>query len=309
MVEKVWTIRNYRASDFTNYARLYIESVKQDQPGYRVSKKLLAEELGHPSYHPEKDLFLAEEAQCLIGYVSAFMEPGIGRVLLDGLVHPSCRRKGIATDLLGHTFDYAKGAGVKAAQVCIPENNPAAKNLLLGVGFNYFRQFIGYKLDLTSIQLQDLKPGKYNYRNLQPGEEEVLTSIQNRSFADTWGFNPNTREEIAYRINLSSCTPENIILVYLRDKPVAYCWTRIHALDHSVREELKGEIHMLGVDPDFRRQSIGRNALTAGLSYLKHKGVEIVELMADGEVQAAIALYESAGFKKYLRTEWYEKKL
>ena len=66
---------------------------------------------------------------------------------------------------------------------------------------------------------------------------------------------------------------------------------------------------MLGVDPDFRKQSIGSNVLTAGLSYLKHQGVEIVELMADSEMPAALALYESAGFKKFMRTEWYEKKL
>jgi ribosomal protein S18 acetylase RimI-like enzyme len=66
---------------------------------------------------------------------------------------------------------------------------------------------------------------------------------------------------------------------------------------------------MLGVDPDYRRQSIGRNVLTAGLSLLKEKGVRVVELMADSEMPAAMALYESAGFSKYMRTEWYEMEL
>ena len=66
---------------------------------------------------------------------------------------------------------------------------------------------------------------------------------------------------------------------------------------------------MLGVDPDFRQQSIGKKVLTAGLSCLKLKGVEIVELMADAEMPAALALYESAGFTQYLRVDWYEKKL
>ena len=98
-------------------------------------------------------------------------------------------------------------------------------------------------------------------------------------------------------------------MVYLGDRPVAYCWTKIYPEGDSTIGEKKGEIHMLGVDPDFRRESIGRNVLTAGLSLLKNKGVEIVELMADGEMPAALSLYESAGFKQHLRAEWYEKKL
>ena len=309
MIDKFWTIRNYHSGDFENYARLLLEAEKQDQSGRRVSKHLLAEALGHPSFQPENDLFLAEGDQNPIGYVSVFLELGIGRALLDGLVHPLYRRKGIATDLLEHAIRHARAAGIKTAQICISETNLAAKKMLSGLGLRFFRHFIGYKLDLTTIQLPEIKSGKFIFRSLQPGEEEELTAIQNRSFADTWGFNANTREEISYRINLSSCTPENIIMAYRENRPVAYCWTRIHHAGNSARGENKGEIHMLGVDPDFRKQSIGRNILTAGLSYLKFKGVKIVELMADSEMPAALALYESAGFKKYMRTEWYEKKL
>jgi mycothiol synthase len=72
---------------------------------------------------------------------------------------------------------------------------------------------------------------------------------------------------------------------------------------------IEGEIHMLGVDPDFRRMGIGRKVLLAGLSHLKCKGVTIVRLTADGEDPAALALYESVGFKRASRIEWYEKRL
>ncbi|MCP4624174.1 MAG: GNAT family N-acetyltransferase, partial [bacterium] len=200
-------------------------------------------------------------------------------------------------------------AGIKVAQICIPETNRTAKKMLTGLGLRYFRHFIGHKLDLTAIRLPDINMDKYIFRKLQPGEAAELTSIQNRSFGDTWGFNANTCEEIAYRIQSSSCTPENIIMVYLADRPVAYCWTKVHPAGNSTQEEKKGEIHMLGVDPDFRKKSIGSNVLTAGLSDLKRQGVKIVDLMADGEMPAALALYKSAGFKKYMRVEWYEKKL
>ncbi len=81
------------------------------------------------------------------------------------------------------------------------------------------------------------------------------------------------------------------------------------AADNPAAGGIKGEIHMLGVDPDFRKRGIGRSILLAGLSHLKSKGVEIVRLTADGEYPAALSLYESVGFKASSRTEWFEKKL
>jgi mycothiol synthase len=309
MSEKYWTIRNFQASDFEKYVQLHIETEKMDQTGHHVSKQLVSEELAHPSFHPRKDLFLAEEDQNLIGFVSVFLEPGIGRALLDGLVHPGHRRKGVATDLYEQATRYARAAGLKVAQVSVSETNLAAKQMFSRLGLIFFRRFIGYKLDISTMEKPEIKPGKYTFRHLQPGEEEELTEIQNLSFADTWGFNANTPEEITYRVNSSSCTPENVIMVYLKDRPVAYCWTRIPVGADEEREEKKGEIHMLGVDPDFRKQALGSKVLAAGLGYLKHKGVGTVELMADGEMPAALALYDSAGFKRYLTVEWYEKKL
>jgi len=309
MTDEFWTIRNFQPTDFEKYFRLHLESEKRDQSGRRVSKTLLAEALGHPQYHPEKDLFLAQRNENMIGYISVFREPGIGRALLNGLVHPLHRRKGVATALFGHAVRHAKAAGSRRMQICIAENNLAARQLLARLGLEFIRHFFGYRLDLSAVQLPEIKADSYIFRSLRPGEEDKLTAIQNRAFAGTWGFNPNTRDEISYRIHSSSCTPEDVIMVYREDKPIAYCWTRIFQEGREAGEVSRGEIHMLGVDPDFRKQSIGKNVLTAGLSYLKHKGVAIVELMADSEMPAALALYESAGFEKYMRTEWYEKKL
>ena len=309
MSEKYWIIRNYQPTDFDDYARLQMETTQLDHIGQNLSRQILAEQLAHPSFHPQKDLFLAVCEQNLIGYARVFLEPGIGRTLLEGLVHPRHRRKGVATDLFGCAIAYARAARMKAAQVCIPQTNTAAKKLLISLRLAFLRYFFGYKLDLNTTQLPAVRPGKFIFRHLQPGEAEVLTAIQNRSFADSWGFNPNTLEEITYRINSISCLPENIIMVYFGSRPVAYCWTKLYHRSHPVSGAKVGEIHMLGVDPDFRNQSLGRNVLTAGLAYLRHKGAETVELMADGEMPAALALYESAGFQKYQILEWYEKKL
>ncbi len=302
-------VRNYRPSDFDDYVRLQVTTEKRDRSGRHISKQRLAENLGHPSFHPQRDLFIAERSGRLVGYVSVFPEPGIGRALLDGLVHPLHRNKGIATELFDHAIRYAKKTGVKVVQVCISETNLAARNFVSVLGLRYVRRFIVFKLDLAAMQLPDATPGAYIMRSLQQGEEQLLTDLQNRSFADAWGFNPNTRDEIVYRINQRSCSPKNIIIACRGDKPVGYCWTRMFSEKNRAAGIMTGEIHMLGVDPDFQKKGIGRKVLLAGLAYLKSSGITIVELTADSENRRVLRLYKSVGFKELMKTEWYEKAL
>jgi mycothiol synthase len=164
-------------------------------------------------------------------------------------------------------------------------------------------------LDLDDFRLPHVAPGEYTVRGLRPDEADKLTHIQNRAFADSWGFNPNTSEEIAYRINLSWSSPENIVVVCLKNQIAGYCWMRLMTPENPEAGGIEGEIHMLGVDPDLRRRGIGRRVLLAGLSHLKHKGITIARLTADGEDPAPLALYESVGFEMYSRMEWYEKRL
>ena len=177
------------------------------------------------------------------------------------------------------------------------------------LGFKFIRHFYELKLDLNNIRLPDFEPSGYIIRSLEPDETDKLTLIQNRAFADSWGFNPNTPAEIEYRINLSTCSPENIMMAYLKNRPIGYCWTRIMMEKKPAAGGMKGEIHMLGVDPDFRKKGIGRNVLLAGLADLKSRGATIVELTADGEDPAALSLYKSVGFQVCSRSDWFEKTL
>jgi len=308
MSNNFYKIRNYRPSDFENYVQLHAETIKLDRSGRSISKQRLAEDLGHPSFQPENDLFVAAHGGSIIGYAAVFLEAAIKRAILECLIHPLHRKKGIAIELIRRAIRHAAAAKCRVAQVCIPEINLPAQNLASRLGFKFIRQFYELKLDFNNIRLPDLEPSGYIFRSLGRDEADKLTHIQNRAFADSWGFNPNTPDEIEYRINLSSCSPKNIMMAYLKNHPIGYCWTRVMMEDNPAAGSMKGEIHMLGVDPDYRKKGIGRNVLLAGLADLKSKGVTIVELTADGEDPVALGLYESVGFKICSRTEWYEKK-
>ena len=307
MANGSYTIRNYFPDDFDKYLQLRVESEQLDPSGRFISARNLSDNLGRPNFAPQKDLFVAESNAKLVGYLSVTLEPGIQRALLEGLVHPRHRRKGIATKLFSSSMQRVKASGVNAAQISVFENNAAAKSLLTKLEFQFIRNFFEMKLDIHNTRLPAVKRNSISSRRLKQTEENLLTKIQNRCFADTWGFNPNTTEEITYRLKMQGRSPDDVILTFLEDRLTGYCWTLINAEENPKRAKKKGLIHMLGVDPDYRNQEIGKAILLNGLEDLKGKGVDIVELTVDSQNPAACSLYESVGFEVYGRTEWYEK--
>ena len=305
MIDSLYTIRNYRPTDFGRYVQLIIDAEKLEPTERCTSPEVITESLHRPNYSPEQDLFVVETAANIIGYLDVAPELSIGRVILNCFIHPDHRRRGLATKLLGYATHRAQELGVKVAHVNIAQDNVAAKSVLSKLGFRFVRRFLQLRLDLAKVRWQDVNQAAWQCRNLQRGEEDKLTQVQNRFFAGSWGYNPNTVEEIIYYTNLTNCSPEDVILACDGDEIVGYCWTRITY--ETATEERKGQIFMLGVDPDYRGRGIGKGILSAGLSYLKSKGLQVAELTVDSRNQAACALYRSVGFKVRTSSLWYEK--
>jgi mycothiol synthase len=300
-------IRTYEDDDFSGYLALQVASKKLDSTGRLVTARSLKEDLERPNFNPQTDLWVADLNGKLIGSLSISREPAIGRAVLDGCVHPLQRRGKIATELFSAALQRIRAAGIPAAHVSIPETNAPARHLLDHLGFSLIRYFVEMQLAIDSARMPAIRKNTTASCSLAPAEARLLTEIQNRCFADSWGFNPNTEEEIAYRLKMQSRSPQDVILTYLGDQPIGYCWTIINTDKNANRKESNGLIHMLGVDPDYRQQDIGKAVLRNGLEGLKARGIDIVRLTVDNENTVALSLYESVGFDIYAKTAWYEK--
>ncbi|MFC1949799.1 GNAT family N-acetyltransferase, partial [Chloroflexota bacterium] len=198
MSDSDYIIRNYKPEDFEEYVRLGAEAERLEPVGRRVSPQAVREYLEKPNYSPEQDLFLAEADRGIVAYLDAVPERAIGRVILYCWVHPAHRRQGLAKELLGNAMRRAEELGAKVAHVIFEEANTTAISVLSGLGFECVRRYLELKLDMTRVRQQDLTQAASECRCLLPGEEEQLTHIQNLSFAGTWGYNPNTVEDITY---------------------------------------------------------------------------------------------------------------
>jgi mycothiol synthase len=305
MNQAITKVRNYQAADFHKYVLLQAEVEKLEPTGRCVSMQFIAKQLKRPNCCPEQDLFIAEVDEGVVGYIDIERELAIGRVVLDCKVHPEHRRRGLATALFNNAISRARELGAKAAHVNIGENSVVAAKMLSGLGFSLVRRFLELRLDIGRVDGFGTHPA-IECRCLRPGEEDKLTELQNCAFVGTWGYNPNTVEQITFRINSSTCSRDDIVLTYERDRAIGCCWTGI-SCEEGIPSVIKGRIHMLGVDPDHRRKGIGRELMVAGLTRLKNRGLRIAELTADSENRAARALYESLGFEVQANTLWYQK--
>lgn len=309
MSDTAYIVRNYGPEDFDKLLQLAARVEKMGGSCCLTSSQDLVEGLGRPNHFPENNLFVAEMAGDIVGYLDVMPELNIGRAVLSYLVHPEHRRKGLAKRLVERAVDRARELKVKIVHVNIPQGKEMAKRLFSTMGFRFVRRFLELRLDLSGAHVPEISQITSPCRYLRRGEEDKLMQIQNRSFANTWGYSPNTIEDIVYLTGLPQCSPEDIILAWDADRPIAYCWTKTSPREGRAIGGGKGRIYMLGVEVDRRGKGMGKHVLLNGLSHLKGKGIGIVELTVDSENQAACALYRSVGFKVWTSSLWYEKVL
>lgn len=292
-------MRNYRASDFEECAALHLEFERLYRMGLSASPQLLREDMGFPGHVAESDLFLAEsEDGRIAGCADVRPEPGIGRAVIRILVHPGRWHPGLGAALLRRAEERASQIGARLAHVNVPEDSGEMKELLAEEGFVPVRRFLELRLKMACLQ-PVARPGSLACRELGHGEEEKLARLQNRCFAGTWGYNPNTVEQVTYRLSMSDCCYGGVVLLWEGSEPIAYCWTTIDAR--------RGRIYMIGVDPSRRGKGLGRGVLAAGLESLESRDVQAVELTVDSENREALRLYEEAGFRACSASLWYEK--
>ncbi|MFC2067095.1 GNAT family N-acetyltransferase [Chloroflexota bacterium] len=307
MNDSLYIVRNYRPADFDNYTHFSIETEKLDPAGRCISPQFLSESLRQPNYSPEQDMLVVEIDGKLVGYLNVLPELASRRVILDCLLHPKHRRKQLTRKLLDYAIRRARELNAEVVRVNISHDNTIAREALSKLGFKAARRFLELRLQLTEVSFTDANLNAHLLRRLQCDEEDKLAQIQNRCFAGSWEYNPNTTEEIAYCLNMRRCMPEDVVLIYDGDKPIGYCWTMIDSETDSADSEKKGRIYMLGVDPDYRGRGMGRVALIGGLSHLKTRGARVVDLTVNSENTAACTLYHSIGFRIRTSRLWYEK--
>ncbi len=309
MTSRTSPIRDCNAGDLNRLLKLESAPHAQGEDGCVTSLSDLVEGVSR-----RDDTFgrvvVAERGEEILGYANIIPEFQIGRAVLQWRTAAAGSVRGIAGKLIDAAVSRILAAGIKRIHANIWQGSPAAGRLLSERGFRRIRQYLELRLDLAKTRIRETKDDGFPLRFFEPGQEEALTRLQNRSFAGAWGYNPNTVDETILRTRTPGSSNKDIIMAFESDgRAVGYCWSRTLPAPDKGANQRMGRIHMMGVDPDYRGRGLGRQLLEAGLSELAAKGVPIVELTVDRENQSAYALYRSLGFRVWKRSLWYEKKV
>lgn len=300
-----YQIRNFNTSDWNDYLNLYLTAVAEGkEESLGISPEQLQVQLEAKGNLVSKNIFMVEKNKKIIGTLYTAPERGIRRIIMYCFVHPSHRRKKLGQRLFVRGFKYAGVLGLNKVHVSVDNDNKAGIAFLKKLGFRYIRKYLEMQKKLGKDIENTIEPPKgFYFRCLQKGEENKLAQLQNYSFQDSWGFNPNTTEEVKLWLRLKGGFPEDVILTFFGEKPVGYCWTLIDS------KKRIGKIHMIGVKPQYRGKNLGKALLTKGISYLGNKGMERAVLTVDSDNEPAKNLYYHLGFRVTHTSLWYEKRI
>ncbi len=299
-------IRNYSSSDFNRLTEFYGKTAEHISLLGNSDSEFLIQKLKRPGYDPFENIFLAEYKNKLFGYADLVYEEGIKRAIIDIFVDSPHRRQGVGKEFLDRLLRRGRELGAQSLQAYIPEFNQKMSSFLLHQKFSFIRSVHTLQLEISKKMFGEWDLKGRRLKTFKKGEEDKLAALQNKVFSGTWGFCPNTVEEIKYYLQLTGCRIDEVLCLEDKGNKIAYLWS--HSLPQdSGANHLR--IHMFGVDPEFRGKGFGKKLLQKALYQMEKQGTKTVELSVDSDNMPAFSLYESLGFKLKSISTWYERKI
>ena len=266
-----------------------------------VAESAIKEELGRPGLAPEENCYVAESNGELWAYAILHPEPSIKRVVFEAGVdtgHPMAK---LVTKVVQVVISRAKELEAEVLHFCTAPSQ-YWESLMEQAGFTPVRTYWTMRWNLGSLPQLELPPD-YSIRSFQQSDGELLAYLQNAAFTGSWGFAPNTTEEVKARAAMTITGPGGILLLHHREQPVGYCWT---LLEKFQRGSAIGTISMIGIHPTYRSRGLSIHALIAGMRHLISQDVSSIKLDVDADNTPAIRLYTTVGFKKATELRWYQ---
>ena len=296
-------VRNFTGGQLSELLD-FVENVSSwGEQGRELGRRTFQDVLEQPGLVPEDNCLLLEEDGQLQGFCLVVPEPPIDRAVLELEVAESLAGSPQELELVQRAVTRASELGARVIHIAQSEGSFRADRLR-DEGFSLVRRYwnmVWQRDVLTTAPF----PDGFSVRPFQTGDAGVLTEIQNAAFSGSWGFSPNTVEQIDYRSSMANTSYQGILFLSNGDVTAGYCWTCLSPVHGAVR----GIIGMIGISPEYRGKGISNIVLLAGMEYLRSLDVPDIRLQVDGSNTPAVRLYTSVGFEKAGELHWFERGL
>ena len=236
--------------------------------------------------HPGVTHLLAVSGAQLLGYAQLVASGGAqpSGELAVGVHH---RRQGIGTGLLDEVL-----AAQPQARIWAHGMLPGARALASRSGLTVVRELLRLARPLSPDDAFDAAlPQGYEVATFTDADAPQWLALNAVAFAHHPEQGRLTRADLADRMVQPWFDPAGFFLI--RDPEgqlAAFHWTKV--------EDGVGEVYVVGVAPDRRGLGLGRAATAIGLAHLRDAGLSRVVLYVDGDNDAALATYVTAGFER-----------
>ncbi len=133
-------------------------------------------------------------------------------------------------------------------------------------------------------------PAEVRIRPFRTGvDEDSWLEANNAAFAGHPENGEWDRHDIIERQSRDWFEAEGFRLAWIGDRIAGFCWTKRHT-------PTLGEIHVIGVHPEFQGRGLGRAIVIESLWYLAGVGCDTGMLYVDTANHSALELYQSLGF-------------
>ena len=250
---------------------------------------------------------IAYDGDKSVGYALTEPEWNIGRVLV-GLAATNGNEQALEP-LLAVGVEKAKVMADRRefeVHVAVRDSEPGIVNgILEAAEFHVVRTVLKMRVDVSDVELKpNSVPDGFLVRDAVMTDAEeaaAVTELHNACFIGSWGFSPNTVEEIVGRTSADVERNGFAPIVVMENEDdgalIAYNWITL--------DEGDGRVEMVGVSPEMRGAGLGWAIFNAGVERLITNGAARLVLDVDSENPPARRIYESAGYRTYSEVRYH----
>ncbi|CAB4335411.1 MAG: mycothiol synthase [Actinobacteria bacterium] len=234
----------------------------------------------------------------LVGYLHLDQTDRVAGPVVELVVHPDFRRKGIGSALISEARSRAKESRLR---LWAHGELDSAYQLAASLGFAKSRELWQMRRSLLAPIPKFVGVNDVVIRPFVPGQDEdAWIAVNAQVFEDHPEQGQLTRADLDIRMSEAWFDPLGFLLAEQRGEIIGFHWTKIHGGQTSSHGHPEmGEVYALGVRPAARKSGLGRLLTIRGLEYLRDKELSAAMLYVDADNVAARKMYETLGFSHW----------
>lgn len=207
---------------------------------------------------------------------------------------------GASRALLAQADALARALGAQRIRVSCPPGDRVRRALLRARGYRHAYDMLDLCVS-APLRFDAPAPAGFELRDACALDIERFRALYDACFRGVWNAAPLTQAEA--RELFGSIDRRRSFLALSGGDYAAFALNRILLRD----ARRVGELHVLGVAPDFRRRGVAARLLSLSLAAHARAGCERVELRVASPNAAALSLYRRAGFRRVASLPVWER--